>query len=60
MTSKDIDKHEPVERSEDSVQAITPEDLARIDEGIAAAERGDFATEEEVQAEFARWRSLSG
>jgi predicted transcriptional regulator len=30
--------------------------LARIDEGIAAADRGEFATEEEVQAEFARWR----
>lgn len=32
--------------------------LARIDEGIAAANRGEFATEEEVQAEFARWRKL--
>ena len=31
--------------------------LAKIDEGIAAAERGDFASDEEVQAEFARWRS---
>lgn len=30
--------------------------LAKIDEGIAAADRGDFATEEEVQAQFARWR----
>jgi len=30
--------------------------LARIDEGIAAANRGDFASETEVQAEFARWR----
>jgi len=30
--------------------------LARIDAGIKAADEGRFATEEEVQAEFARWR----
>lgn len=30
--------------------------LERIDEGIAAAERGDFASDAEVRAEFARWR----
>ena len=30
--------------------------LARIDEGIADADSGNFATEAEVQAEFARWR----
>ena len=30
--------------------------LARIDEGMAAANHGEFATDEEVQAEFARWR----
>ena len=30
--------------------------LARVDEGIAAADRGDFASEAEVQAEFDRWR----
>ena len=32
--------------------------LARIREGIEAAGRGDFASEEEVAAEFARWRKL--
>ena len=32
--------------------------LARIDEGIHAADRGEFATEEQVQAEFTRWRKL--
>jgi predicted transcriptional regulator len=42
-----------------AVPKICAENLARIDEGIAAAERGDFATEEEVRAEFARWRGLS-
>ncbi len=30
--------------------------LAKIDEGIESAERGEFATHDEVQAEFARWR----
>jgi predicted transcriptional regulator len=30
--------------------------LARIDEGIRDADAGRFATDEEVQAEFARWR----
>jgi RHH-type rel operon transcriptional repressor/antitoxin RelB len=30
--------------------------LAKIDEGIESAERGEFATDDEVQAEFARWR----
>jgi len=30
--------------------------LRRIDEGIAAGDRGDFASEKEVQAEFAKWR----
>ena len=32
--------------------------LAAIKEGIEADERGDYATEQEVQAEFARWRKL--
>jgi predicted transcriptional regulator len=30
--------------------------LARIDAGIRSADEGRFATEDEVQAEFARWR----
>jgi predicted transcriptional regulator len=30
--------------------------LARIEEGIADADCGNFASEEEVNAEFARWR----
>jgi predicted transcriptional regulator len=32
--------------------------LARIDEGIKADERGEYASEQEVEAEFARWRKL--
>jgi len=32
--------------------------LARIREGIEADNRGDYASEEEVAAEFARWRKL--
>jgi predicted transcriptional regulator len=30
--------------------------LAKIDAGIKAADEGRFATDEAVQAEFARWR----
>ena len=30
--------------------------LAKIDAGIRAADEGRFATDEEVQSEFARWR----
>jgi predicted transcriptional regulator len=30
--------------------------LARIDAGIRGADEGRFAAEDEVQAEFARWR----
>lgn len=30
--------------------------LARIDAGIKAADEGRFATEDQVAAEFARWR----
>ena len=30
--------------------------LRRIDEGIAAADAGEFASDKEVQTEFARWR----
>jgi predicted transcriptional regulator len=31
--------------------------VARIDEGIRDADAGKFATDEEVRAEFDRWRS---
>lgn len=34
----------------------TPEELKAIDEGIAAADRGEFATDEEVEAVFAKFR----
>ena len=34
----------------------TPEELKAIDEGIAAANRGEFATEREVEAVFAKFR----
>lgn len=32
--------------------------LARIREGIEADDRGDYASEQEVAEEFARWRKL--
>jgi hypothetical protein len=60
MIPKDFEQHDCDDDSDASVPVISPADLARIEEGIAAAERGDFATEEEVRAEFARWRLLRG
>jgi len=36
--------------------AVRKAQLSQIDEGIAAADRGDFASEKEIQAEFAQWR----
>jgi predicted transcriptional regulator len=41
----------------DQYLALQEMHLAKIDEGIAAADRGDFASEREVQAEFDRWRN---
>jgi predicted transcriptional regulator len=34
----------------------TPEELAGIDRGLRAAEQGRFATDEQVEAVFARFR----
>lgn len=34
----------------------TREELRKIDEGLAAARRGEIATEEEVEAVFAKYR----
>ncbi|MFY9746784.1 MAG: hypothetical protein WAK25_10910, partial [Acidobacteriaceae bacterium] len=58
MSPGDFEKRDCDECGEAAAPMISAADLARINEGIAAADRGDFATEEEVQAEFARWRSL--
>ncbi|MGA7522517.1 MAG: hypothetical protein WBW84_08535 [Acidobacteriaceae bacterium] len=41
----------------DQYLALQDMHLARIDEGIADADRGDFASENEVRAEFDRWRA---
>ena len=35
----------------------TPEELKAIDEGVAAADRGEFATDEEVEAVLAKFRT---
>jgi predicted transcriptional regulator len=42
----------------DQYLALQDVHLARIEEGIRADERGDYASEQEVEAEFARWRKL--
>jgi predicted transcriptional regulator len=59
----------PVERQEDAVRMLmemeqadtdevelTEEQYARLDQAIAEADRGEFATAEQVQAVFARYR----
>jgi predicted transcriptional regulator len=35
----------------------TPEELRPIDEGIAAADRGEFASDEEVEAALVKFRA---
>jgi predicted transcriptional regulator len=36
--------------------AASADELAAIDEGLAQAERGEFATDAEIEAAFARFR----
>jgi predicted transcriptional regulator len=40
----------------DKVYHATPEELAAIDEALAAVARGEIATHEEVEATFAKYR----
>lgn len=51
------DRTQLIEEAIEQYLALQQMHLARIDDGIAAADAGDFATEEEVQSEFARWRN---
>ena len=39
-----------------SVYELSPEELADIEEGMAEVRRGEFATDDEVAAMFARFR----
>ena len=41
---------------DDQEYVLTAEDRAAIAEGLAAADRGDFASEAEMEAVFARFR----
>jgi|HubBroStandDraft_5_1064220.scaffolds.fasta_scaffold118241_2 predicted transcriptional regulator len=50
------DRTQLISEAIDQYLALQDMHLARIDEGIADANRGNFASEAEVQAEFARWR----
>jgi len=43
-----------VPSEDDALNALQ---IARIEEGIAAADRGDFATEEEMEAIFNKYAS---
>ena len=50
------DRTQVIEEAIEQYIALHKLYLEQIDEGIKAADQGDFATEEEVRAEFARWR----
>lgn len=50
------DRTQLIEEAIEQYLALQRLYLARIDEGVQAADREEFATEEQVQAEFARWR----
>lgn len=42
----------------DNLYRATPEELKAIDEAVAEVERGEIATDEEVEAVFAKYRLL--
>jgi predicted transcriptional regulator len=45
-----------IEARRHGVYHATPEELAAIDEALAAVARGEIASEEEVEAVFAKYR----
>lgn len=45
-----------IEARRHGVYHATPEELAAIDEALAAVKRGEIATEKEVEAVFAEYR----
>jgi hypothetical protein len=45
-----------VESPDDDAEDLTPEDWADLAEAEAEADRGEFASEEEIQAMFDRYR----
>jgi len=47
-----------IEQDMTGTYRATPEELKAIDEGIAAANRGEFATDEEVEAVLANFRRV--
>jgi predicted transcriptional regulator len=46
-----------IEQDLSGVYHASPEELKAIDEGVAAADRGEFATDEEVEAVLAKFRT---
>lgn len=46
-----------IEARRHGVYRATPKELAAIDEALAAVERGEIATDEEVEAVFAKYRN---
>lgn len=52
------DRTQLIEEAIDQYLELQKLHLERIDEGIQAADRGEFATDEEVREEFTRWRQV--
>lgn len=46
-----------MERQETDIYELSDEELADIEEALAEADRGEFASEEDVAALFAKYRS---
>jgi predicted transcriptional regulator len=46
-----------IEAGRTGVYAMTPEEEAAVGEGLAQADRGDFATDEEISALWKRYRA---
>ena len=54
--ARDLSREALVEQALAEFLAFEAEQLAKIQEGKAAADRGDFATDEEVEQVFSKYR----
>ncbi|GAA0595697.1 ribbon-helix-helix protein, CopG family [Craurococcus roseus] len=55
-SATDRDRSYLINEAIDAYLSVHRWQIARIEKGVRQAEAGDFATDEEVAAAFARWR----
>lgn len=55
-SATDRDRSHLINEAIDAYLGVHRWQIARIEKGVRQAEAGDFATDEEVAAAFARWR----